>query len=252
MQPKLAVNLYSVHSFCQTPEDITETLKKVKAVGYEYVQLSGLGPIYPEHLKALLDATGLKACATHVNWDRLKADPDTIIAEHKVLECPHCAIGGLTAGYEGFDGYKRFAEESKIVGKKLFDSGLTFSFHNHYDVFTRENGRTGMEVIYEDSDPRYLFGEIDTYWVQYGGADPAYWINKLAGRQKIIHLKDMRIYDYKQIDAEVGEGNLNWPVILKACADAGIEYYIVEQEDFISDPFESIAISLKNLKNMLS
>ena len=76
MQPKIAINLYSLRTFCTTPEDIAETLKKVSAIGYEYVQLSGLGPIDPTQLKAAMDAAGVKACATHVSWDRLKAEPD--------------------------------------------------------------------------------------------------------------------------------------------------------------------------------
>jgi sugar phosphate isomerase/epimerase len=252
MQPKIAINLYSLRTFCTTPEDIGETLKKVRAIGYEYVQLSGLGPICPEHLKALLDAAGVKACATHVSWDRLKAEPDTIIAEHKLWECQNCAIGGLPGDYVGMDGYRRFAEESKAIGKKLLDNGIPFAYHNHHHEFIKENGRTGLEVVYEDSDPRYLFGEIDTYWVQYGGGDPVFWINKLAGRQNIVHFKDYVVLEGNPVFAEVGEGNLNWPAILKASADAGIEFYIVEQDECQRDPFESVAISYNNLKKMLA
>ena len=33
--------------------------------------------------------------------------------------------------------------------------------------------------------------ELDTYWIQHGGGDPAAWIRQLEGRADIIHLKDM-------------------------------------------------------------
>ncbi len=50
--------------------------------------------------------------------------------------------------------------------------------------------------------------------------------------------------------AEVGEGNLNWPAILQACRAAGVEWYIIEQDICQRDPFESLAISLKNVRGM--
>jgi len=50
--------------------------------------------------------------------------------------------------------------------------------------------------------------------------------------------------------AEVGEGNLNWPRIVAACKKAGVEWYIVEQDTCERDPFESLAISLRNIKAM--
>ena len=53
-----------------------------------------------------------------------------------------------------------------------------------------------------------------------------------------------------QLFAEVGEGNLNWPAILDACKEAGTEWYIVEQDTCQRDPFESLGISLRNLKEM--
>ena len=60
----------------------------------------------------------------------------------------------------------------------------------------------------------------------------------------------MGIINRQQVMAEVGEGNLNWPRILSAAAEAGVEWYIVEQDICQRDPFESLAISLRNLKAM--
>jgi len=53
-----------------------------------------------------------------------------------------------------------------------------------------------------------------------------------------------------QLFAEVGEGNLNWPAILDACKEAGVRWHIVEQDISQRDPFESLAISLRNLNKM--
>ena len=56
--------------------------------------------------------------------------------------------------------------------------------------------------------------------------------------------------DRTQFMAEVGEGNLNWPAIVKSCKAAGVEWYLVEQDTCYRDPFESVAISLRNMKAM--
>ncbi len=75
--------------------------------------------------------------------------------------------------------------------KKLAQAGLSFSYHNHSFEFVKFAGRTGLEILFEDSDARYLQAELDTYWVQHGGADPVAWIRRLDGRIPVIHLKDM-------------------------------------------------------------
>jgi len=54
----------------------------------------------------------------------------------------------------------------------------------------------------------------------------------------------------EQLFSEVGEGNMNWPSILEACREAGTRWYIVEQDRCQRDPFESLAISFRNLGEM--
>ena len=67
----------------------------------------------------------------------------------------------------------------------------------------------------------------------------------------VVHLKDMVIQGRReQVMAEVGEGNLNWPAILDACREANVEWYAIEQDICQRDPFESLAISYKNLRAM--
>ncbi len=52
--------------------------------------------------------------------------------------------------------------------------------------------------------------------------------------------------------AEIGEGNLNWEEIIKACVETDVRWYVVEQDSTCSDRgiFESIKISFDNMKLM--
>jgi sugar phosphate isomerase/epimerase len=251
-EPSIAAQLYTVREFTRTAEDIASTMRRVREIGYRAVQVSALGPIAPEELKRIVDAEGLTICITHTSYDRLWNDLDAVIAEHRLWSCPNVAIGSMPRPYleEGEAGYHRFAREANEVGRKLHDAGMTFSYHNHNMEFERHGSRIGLDILLDETDPRYVQAEIDVYWVQAGGGDPAAWIRKVTGRMPVVHLKDMTVKGRQAIMAEVGEGNLNWPAIMDACREARVRWYAVEQDICQRDPFESLAISYRNLRGM--
>jgi sugar phosphate isomerase/epimerase len=247
--PVLAAQLYTLRDFTQTASDFASSMRKVRQMGYTAVQVSGIGPLAPAEVKAIVDDNGLTVCITHIGFERLTNDLPAVIAEHQLWRCKHVAVGSMPGSYrdDGEAGYRRFAQDAAAIGRRLREAGLTFSYHNHSFEFVRFGARTGLDVIYDESDPRDLQAEIDTYWVQHGGGDPAQWIRKLKGRMPVVHLKDMVVLNGQQTMAEVGEGNLNWPAILDACREAGVEWYAIEQDVCQRDPFESLAISYRNL-----
>ena len=141
------------------------------------------------------------------------------------------------------------------TGEKLHAAGLTFSYHNHSFEFVRFGDRSALELIYDETDPRFVQAEIDTYWVQHGGGDPAAWILRMKDRMPVVHIKDMVITlddeaKPQHTMAEIGEGNLNWPGIFSALKEANVEWYAVEQDITPGDPFDSLTISYQNLKAM--
>ncbi len=249
---QIAAQLYTVREFCKTPQDIAETFKKVRAIGYEAVQCSGMGPIEPSELKKIAEGEGVFICATHTPWDRIANETEQVAEEHHVIGCPYCAIGGLPAeNRKDGDGYARFARESTPILRKLADLGVKFAYHNHSHELEKFGDRTGLAILYEDSDPELFLAEIDTYWIQHGGGDVCWWIRKLSGRLPLLHMKDMRMKGREQLFAEIGEGNLNWEGILAAAKEAGVEWYIVEQDQtYDRDPFDSLKISFDNMKAM--
>lgn len=248
----LGAQLYTVRNFCRTLPEIDETLKKVAKIGYKAIQISAFGSVDPKDVARIVEDIGLTVAATHTSWDRFLTDLDGVIEEHKLWNCTHPAIGGLAKDYHNVDGLKRFLDELAPVAERLGKEGMDFSYHNHHHELARYAEKTWLEMLYEQSDPQHVKAEIDTYWIQAGGGDPAEWIRKCAGREPLVHLKDMTITaDVEVRYAEIGEGNLNWPAILKAAADGGVEWYLIEQDDcYERDPFESLAISYRNLNAM--
>jgi sugar phosphate isomerase/epimerase len=248
----IAAQLYTVRDFTKTPADVAETFRKLHAMGYRAVQVSGMGPIDPAELKKIADTYEMQICATHISFERMCRETQAVVDEHRLWGCKYAGVGSMPGEYrDSKEGYIRFAKEASVTARKLADQGLGFVYHNHAFEFLKFDGITGLELLYSESEKDVFHAEIDTYWVQAGGGDPADWIRRLKGRMDIIHLKDMVIDEEgRQIMAEVGEGNLNWPAILEACREIGIRWYIVEQDVCRRDPFESLQISLRNLQGM--
>src|SRR6266545_4117264 len=251
----LAAQLYTVRQFVQTASEFAESMQKISAIGYKAVQISGIGPIPPKQVKQIVDDHGLTICNTHISYDLLENDLAGVIEQHQLWNCQNVAIGSMPAEYRtGEEGFRRFAVEASRIGQELARADLTFSYHNHSFEFIRYGKRTGLEIIFEESNPLYLKAELDTYWIQHGGSDPAAWIRRMKNRMPVIHLKDMAVmtegWNVQQIMAEIGEGNLNWPDILAACREANVEWYAIEQDICQHDPFESLQISYNNLRAM--
>lgn len=252
MASKIAAQLYTIRHACQVAEDMAESLKKVADIGYEHVQLSGHGDdLQPEDIKQWCDDAGVEICATHTSFERMRSDLEGVVEEHRIYDCTYAGIGGLPAEYrESGEGYADFAVEASKVAKQLAEHGLVFVYHNHSFELEKFGDRTGLEILFEESDPDYFMFEPDTYWLQHGGASPVKWLQKMGKRAPVVHFKDMAMKGREQLFAEIGEGNLDWEGIIEACEASGVEYYIVEQDTCQRDPFESLKISFENLRAM--
>lgn len=260
-ESRLAVTLYTLRDFCNTPRDTARTLAGVRRIGYTNVQISGGGLMDqdPADLARMMDDAGVTVIGSHIGLAMMREDFRGVVARLKAWRCSHTAIPWMPPDDCATPAdWKARAREFTRLGKAFAAEGITLQYHNHHFEFHKVGGhaglggRTGLDILYAFSDPRYLQAEIDTAWVARGGCDPAAWCAAVAGRMDQVHLKDWRLIGGEPAWTEVGEGNLNWPAILKACKAAGVRHYIVEQDDcpVTKDPFRSIAVSLRNLRAM--
>ncbi|UUZ79085.1 sugar phosphate isomerase/epimerase [Paenibacillus sp. P26] len=250
---KLAAQLYTLREFLKTPEDIASALKRVKQIGFNAVQVSGVSPIDMTALKEITDREGLTICATHIGYGDLTDNVEEVIERHKLWGCKYVGLGGLPQEYRtSKEGYQAFAKKASEIGRKLNEAGLKFIYHNHDFELAKFDGTTGLDILIQESDPEAVDFEMDVYWIQAGGGDPAEWVRKVNGRMKVVHLKDMAVTSGReQRFAEVGEGNMNFGRILEACKEIGVEWGPIEQDQcYGKDPFECLQVSLNNLKKM--
>ncbi|MEM1109359.1 MAG: sugar phosphate isomerase/epimerase [Planctomycetota bacterium] len=261
MSTQIAAQMYTLRDHCETPADIAKSCAKLKAMGYDAIQASaaGFNTIAAAELKKILEDAGLVCAATHRSLDQLK-DAPAEIDFHAEIGCRYTALGGW--GWEGNETREQwnvFVDEFSELATRYEGSPVKLGYHNHSHEFAPFGLAETPEKISPESTPYTVleqklgpaaFFEVDTYWVAHGGADPAAWLRRLAGRVPAIHVKDMTIDGDRQHKmCEVGAGNLNWPAILEAAKAAGVEWYIVERDNGDLDPFDSLKISLENLRS---
>jgi sugar phosphate isomerase/epimerase len=250
---KITAQVYNCREYAKTPEDIRDTLVRIKALGFDVIQISGIGPCDPDLLAAWVKEIGLEVCLTHAPWPRL-ADPEElkkVIAENKKLGCALVGLGSRPVDIfpNSYEGWTRFIKRAREVCRRIKGEGLNFSYHNHDFEFEQWNGVRAIDRLIEEAPELYF--TLDVFWVQAGGANPLKYIKKLEGRVKVAHLKDFRIVNRTRQFAEIGQGNMDWDEIIPLCESSGVVYAAIEQDaDWLVDPFESLAMSRKFLTAM--
>jgi sugar phosphate isomerase/epimerase len=250
---QVAVQLYTLRNHLKTPADMAKTLKRVRDIGYRSVQVSGVGEIDPAEFAKMCSGEGLSICATHESGQMILETPGKVVEKLAALGCTITAYpfpAGVDFGKE--EDVAGLIEGLSKAGRVLKDAGMTLCYHNHAHEFRKLNGKVILDRIYEETSAEVLAVELDTYWVQMGGADVVEYIEKVSGRQPIIHLKDCGVNHENQTGfCEIGNGNLPWKRIIAAAEAGGTEWFAVEQDTCPGDEFDSLKISFEYIQHHL-
>jgi len=251
---KVGAQLYTVREYMQNEKDMGRSLERVAKMGYTTVQVSGLGPIEPKKLRALCDANGLQIVITHTDPQKILADTQKVIEDHDVLGCGHIGIGSMPGKYRGEHWLPYFGEDFGPAAQKIAAAGKKLMYHNHHFEFMKYGGKTILELLVGMFPPEQLGVTFDTYWAQFAGADVRLWIQKLAGRLPVVHLKDMQIRErmgsYDPYMAGIGAGTMDFASICEAFEAAGTEHMMVEVDTCDGSPFDVLASSYAHLQSL--
>ncbi|MBR2406974.1 MAG: sugar phosphate isomerase/epimerase [Clostridia bacterium] len=243
----IALQLYSVRE--RMAEDVADTLRAVKAMGYDGVEFAGTFGNTAEELAALCREVGLVPISAHVPFEEMMADPEGVLSYYAALGCRYVVIPYLTEEYR--PGHEKFDEViagAKQLGELANAKGMTLLYHNHDFEFVKVDGEYALDRLYREVSADYLQTQLDTCWVRVAGEDPAAYIRKYSGRAPVVHLKDFvgqkteNMYALIGIDEDekkapqafefrpVGSGVQDLPAILAAAEQAGAEWVVVEQD----------------------
>jgi sugar phosphate isomerase/epimerase len=228
--------------------DLAGVFRVLADAGYAGAEVGDLsGEIRAPELKKLLGGLGLELVGTHVGFDALKGDVGVLCDYLAEAGGKHLICSGVGDRTRGLATYEDAASLMNRVGKEVARRGLTFCYHNHSFEFEKFAGKTALLRLFELTDPAAVKLCIDTYWVHHGGEDPAAFVARYADRTAILHLKDMKEGTF----AEVGQGVLDFPAILKAVEGKPVPWAVVEQDRTARTPEESVRLSREYLKKRL-
>ena len=245
MKQKIAAQLFTIREQVKTQDDLRDAASRLASIGYTYVQFSGINiSATAEQVRGIFDDAGLKICCSHMPWERLQNDLDAVAKENLQMGCPIVGVSSIpNTLLDTTEEVMAAAEKLKSIGKQLRAYGLQFALHNHWNEFHKIQGKTALEMIMESTEPEELELILCCYWAQHAGADPIEMLHRYRGRITCCHYKDKVMINGQPTFAEVGQGNMNYPTIFKACEETGIQYAIMEQDVCRRDPFESLAMS---------
>lgn len=265
---KIGLQVYSVRDFAE--KDFAGTMREVKEMGYDGVELAGLYGLEPAYIKGVLDALGLECVSAHVPYADMIADIDSVIDTYLSLGCTYMAIPYMNDNDRpGKPAFGDVVKSIENIGKKCREKNLVLLYHNHDFEFVKvEDGSFGLDYLYSNVSPEYLQTELDTCWVKVSGQSPDGYIRKYKGRCPVVHLKDYsgqksdNMYELIGIEKKasaseefkfqpVGYGLQNFPEVCKAAVESGAEWMIVEQDSSKDRPsIDAVRLSRDYLRSI--
>lgn len=250
---KLGAQLYTIREFMKTEEDFRESMKKVAQIGYKAVQLSSVGDIDPNAIKAICDENGLEIVVTHSKPSQLLNDTAPVIKEHDIYNCKYIGIGSMPLAYRTPEKIADFIKDFTPIVEDVCNSGKKFMYHHHsFEFHKLEDGKSIFDHLLEAFPPEKFGIILDTYWLQNAGIDIIKMTNKLKGRLECVHLKDMCMpnIDNTHTFAAIGEGNIDFLPIIENFAKNDVKYMFVEQDECPRSPFDCLESSYNYVRKL--
>lgn len=247
---KIGLQLYTVREYLNSDETIKNLFARIKSMGYTEVEPFGAIENM-ETPSRIANETGLAISGTISNFKAYENREKTIEF------CQKFGIKNLgisASEFESANEVERFIEAANSLAEYLDAHGIAISYHNHSHEFRKyENKKTAYEMMADGFDKDKIGFVLDTYWIQHGGGDIRYWIERLTGRLTTLHMKDMKWVKNNAVTfAAVGEGNLWWDGIIEAAEKAGAKHFVVEQDVCDCDSIECIKDSAEFLKKYIN
>lgn len=241
MAAPISIQLYTVRELLAN--DYEGVVKRLAEIGYVGVEPAGFPGSTVDDAVALYKELGLKVSSAHCPLpigDQKEASLEIM----EKLGCKYLVSGFGPDNFKTVDGIKASCETFNEAASVAESAGYRFAIHNHWWEFLELDGRRVYSYMLDYLQPNVYF-EIDTYWVQTGGADPVAVVKELGARAPLLHIKDGPCDKEKSMTA-VGTGEVDFPAIVEA-AGAHVEWMIVELDRCDTDMMDAVEQSYKYL-----
>lgn len=245
---RIGIQLYTVRR--DLARDVEGTLAKLAAIGFKEVEFAGFPQGTAASLRAMLDRHGLTAVSNHVGLRVLRADRDRTLDDAAVLGQRYIVVASISAAERRtIDDWKRTAARFNEAGEASLARKIQFAYHNHEFEFVPIEGKTGFDVLLEETEPKLVQFEMDLYWITRGGKDPLDYFARYPGRFPLLHVKDMTPAPARGF-ADLGKGTIDFKRIFRRAGPAGAKHYFYEQDVTPGPPFDSAKVGYDYLRSL--
>ncbi len=250
------LQLYSLRD--QFAKDASGTMAKVKEMGFRNVEMAGThGLQFPEFIR-LLAQNNLRVVSFAADFERLKSEPHKVVEEARSYGAQFIVCTWIPHEENKFsaEDVDRATEVFNAAGRIISGYGLLLCYHPHGYEFKTYGDTTLFDYMVKKLDQRYVYMEMDVFWLKQAGQDPLALLKKYPTRFVLMHLKDRKVgtpnSDNGKSDVEanvtLGTGDVGIAEIIREAKKLGIRHYFLEDES--SRAVEQLPKSLAYLKSL--
>lgn len=275
-----AVQQIMIGTKCNTYKEALQTLQDIKDAGYDAIELNDfmihkasflvkmmtkfsgmpIGNGGKLDWAKLIKESGLKVVSLHSDLASIERDSEAIAQKAKSFGTDIVVITGMYKfDYSNHKDVKELAKRLNQAGQALSKEGIRLLYHNHNCELQKvANGKTAYDVIIEETDPKYINFEFDSYWMADGGANVSALMERLGNRIKLWHINDRGCSKsgpymtpiLKENATELGYGNMDLDTLSAIALKNGVECVILEtHRNWVDkDPIKSLQVSAEYIK----
>ncbi len=280
---KTGVQQIMLGSVTGTEAQAQKTLQRIKAAGYDGVELNRF-MVHPSSWMvrlmtraagmptgkggkldwpALIKDSTLDVISLHTDLGSLEREPEAVIAEAGDFGTKRVVITGLYRFDYGSEAAVRdLARRLDQAGQRLRAAGLRLLYHNHnVELLQVRPGLRAYDILLRETDPEALAFEFDSYWFTDGGADAKKWMQTLGSRMELWHVTDRGSRQsgpamtpiLKADSMELGTGSMDLEGLWAAAKANGTQAVVLEShKNWIDkDPVKSLELSAEWLNGRI-
>ena len=270
-----AVQQIMIGTMCNNYDNALQTLLEIKNAGYEAIELNdfmihksalivklmtsfsgmSIGDGGTLDWPKLIAESGLKVISLHSDLGSIEKDPTAIAKEAKLFGTDTVVITGMYRfDYSNLADVQSLAKRLNQAGSALSKEGIQLLYHNHNCELQKVSSeKTAYDIIIEETNPKYVNFEFDSYWMTDGGANVPALMEKLGSRMKLWHINDRGYRKpgpymtpiLKENAMELGYGNMDLDTLSAIAVKNGVKGVVLEtHKNWIdNDPIKSLELS---------
>lgn len=246
----VGVQLWSLTNFLK--EDFDGTIAQVANMGFNHVESAGYNAgqrtIYgcsPSEYSKKIKSHHLNPASAHAAITPDIADAvldDFVAAGVQYLVVP--SLKPILSKNQ--NDWLKAAAALNEMGKKAKKRGIALGYHNHDFEFVKTDKGTPYDSLLVNTDPEYVFFQMDIGWVVKSGNDPISYFDKYPGRFRTWHIRDV---DNDGKSVTVGTGKVNFREIIAKRGPSGLKLAIMETPQSKTDGLLIAQNSFSYIKN---